>query len=164
MKLWIPLIAIILVASMESNISAQEAFLSIVPESGPCGTTVRVAGSGFPPNVDMVVFARDAGPREFDNEPVTRTDASGNFQVEVEVPIERCPSELGMIVFACPANSTPVCEPKVSLPFTVAASSGLPSTGDGPSDKPPGPMPLYVAFGGALMLAAGIAVRNAARR
>lgn len=110
--------------------SAQEPSISISPSSGPCGTVVEVTGTGFPANTDMLVavaLVRNGGG--FEGEPpTTRTDASGKFSVSVQVPVQSCPWPRGYVVGACVHI---ICEPRVSVPFTVLETNDLPTAGTG---------------------------------
>lgn len=164
MKLALALLLAGMLLSLQGLVAAQELVISISPASGPCGSTVRVLGSGFPPNVDLSVTTRFVQIREVGLAPTDRTDGAGNFETSVHVPVAGCPWEQGMVArgIAVVACVLPTCsDQKVTAPFVLTGDAGgLPVTGAGPSDS--GNMPAVastaLAMTGVLLIAGGALV------
>jgi hypothetical protein len=117
--------------TLSAHAIAADPAISLSPASGPCGSSVLVTGTGFPPARDLLVVAyvpREGGAGFEGVPPTTRTDASGNFSVSVQIPSQKCPSSRGVVVFAC---GYATCRPYASVPFTI--TDGLPLTGMGGS-------------------------------
>ena len=137
---------------------AQEASLAITPDSGPCDTPVSVTGSGFPPDVEMIVIATRGGDHGIDGMPTAHSDSSGGFTTIVSFRSDDCLSPAGVVIFACPAEP-PICEPKVRVPFTLVTGD-LPIAGTGGLEKRAPPYWLLaLSLAGAAALVAGLALR-----
>jgi hypothetical protein len=88
--------------------------ITILPNSGPPGTTIRLMGGGFSPNIPIDIGVGRVNS-EYDVITSTNTDRNGNLDTTIEIPEFVTPQDQWVIVVATEDQT----EKAVSTPFDV---------------------------------------------
>jgi hypothetical protein len=88
--------------------------ITILPNSGPPGTTIRLMGGGFSPNIPIDIGVGRVNS-EYDVITSTNTDRNGNLDTTIEIP-DFVTSQDQWVIVAATEDQT---EKTVSTPFDV---------------------------------------------